>query len=699
MPVAPAPLKPAADLKALLRRCHTRLHATGAGTLEEDLTLDMVRILLAKVADERAEGRPRRFVVGPGEAETAPGRAAIAGRVRALFAEVRAANAAVFDADERISVSDTALAAVAGELAGVALLPDHPLSESWDLLGLAYEEMTATAMKRRRGQFFTNRLVVGLLVEMVAPTWSDRVLDPAGGSAGFVTGALRHVRAGLAGDADGAARLDHFCGRMAVLDVSRRLVRVARAAMLLHGDASSGVGCGDALGPPDALPLPQRAPLGGVDVVLTNPPFAGTGDGRLTAPDLLRRFEVGHRWEIRDGRPARTDDLLSEGAPPELLFIERCVRWLAPGGRLGIVLPKSILDTRTFLPARALLLRDCVLRAVVILHKHTFQPYTGVRTALVVVERRPTGQVGPLPTDPDVFMALSRSVGQDSEGAPVYERDATGRPTPRLDEDLTAIGAAYAAHQAGTLEGSEYRFSIPTVDITAPDLNISPQAHRPSLNATLRTLEALEDRPGWRVVPLGALCPGIEVFKGPRLKSENLLVDPSRAGEPGVEPYYTPGAVLQGRADAAKTLDLRRASPKQRATIDRVRVRLGDLVLTRSGTIGRVARVSSMFQDAIVSDDLIRVRVPDERLRLYLWAWLSSRGAQDQIMRNEYGAIQQHLEPQHVRQLLVPLPEDPALIDGIVAARAAMRDAREALLAGRRQSARAVEELEAALWG
>jgi hypothetical protein len=189
------------------------------------------------------------------------------------------------------------------------------------------------------------------------------------------------------------------------------------------------------------------------------------------------------------------------------------------------------------------------------------------------------------------------------------------------------------------------------------------------------------------------------VYKGPRLRSDDLIVPAEQARRPGVEPYYTPGAVLQGRRDAAKWLDTRRASPRRAAALERVRVRRGDLVLTRSGSIGRVALISSMFDGAIVSDDLIRVRVPDERLRLYLWAWLESRAAQDQIMRNEYGAIQQHLEPEHVRALLVAVPRDPAEFAAVVEERRHMRDAREALIAARDQSQARVSGILTKIFG
>jgi type I restriction enzyme M protein len=633
------PMNAPLDVKALLRRCHDRLHARGVATDEEDLTMDMVRILLAKVADERA-------------AEPAPLTPAV---LRERFREVQRRYPGVFRDDERITVDDRAAAEVLGELRGVSLL-----ACGTDVLGQAYEEYTATSLKRRRGQFFTNRLVVDLLLAMTDPRAEDRVVDPAGGSGGFLTAALRRARS-----------------RVFLVEISHRLVKIAKTALIFHGHSPDGITQGDGLGPFEDLDprLVEGCGPGQATVVLTNPPFAGLGDGRITDPQVLRRFACGQRWAERDGAYVPTGELLADGAPPELLFFERAVRWLAPGGRLGIVLPKSFLDTATYRPARALLLRECRLLAVVNCHKDTFQPHTGVRTVLVVAQRRATGDGD----DPPIFMALSRAVGQDSEGVPVFARRVDGERTDQLDEDLTAIAADFARHRAGSLIPSEYRFAVRPSDLDPVALNLNPQAHRPSLNATLAAVAALDEDPAWTVARLDVRVGEGRVFKGPRLRTEDLLVGPERAGSAGVEPYYTPSAVLQDRPDAAKWLDTTRGSPAQLAALGAVRVRTGDLVITRSGTVGRVAIIGSRLDGALVSDDFVRVRVPDEAMRLYLWAFLETHLAHDQLMMNEYGAIQQHLEPEHVRAVLVPVPTDPARFAAVVAARRALVAAKDAL--------------------
>lgn len=74
------------------------------------------------------------------------------------------------------------------ELQRYRLLSDLHESEDWDIMGHAYEQYTATYLKKKRGQFFTNRLVVDFLSEALDPDYQDIILDPAGGSGGFSHG-------------------------------------------------------------------------------------------------------------------------------------------------------------------------------------------------------------------------------------------------------------------------------------------------------------------------------------------------------------------------------------------------------------------------------------------------------------------------------------------------------------------------------
>jgi type I restriction enzyme M protein len=654
------------DIKGLLRRCHNKLHGRGVDGEEEDLTMDMVRIILAKAMDEERTGEYPDFYCTPEEYSTEEGRQDVSNRVHILFEEVKRNNPDVFSEYENISVGSRAICDVVIELQGYRMLSDLQESEDWDIMGHAYEQYTATYLKRKRGQFFTNRLVIDFMVQLLDPDYQSIILDPAGGSGGFLTGAMRYVRKKiLTSDATAISKqrqLDRHRTCLFMVEISKRLVKIAKTAMILNGDGHTGMTQGDSLEEIDNLSENVRAKAGKgkPTVILTNPPFAGVGDGRITDPQILDNFSTGIRWTTRGGQYQPSGELISEGVPPEMLFFERCLQWVAPGGKIGIVMPKSFLDTQTYYPLRHLIITEYKLLAVINCHKDTFQPHTGVRTCLVFVEKPSTKEE--LADDYPIFMGISKKIGQDSEGFPIFKRDKDNKITEEIDHDLEEIRLDYEDFKEENLRESEYRFSVNKRDLDS-HLRINPQFYLPNFNETIKNLESIDGCEGWNVTTIGQLICNIKIFKGPRFKSENLVVE--KDGE-NIEPYYTPTAILQEKADNMKLLDLSKASENQLKTISAIRLRRGDIVITRSGNIGRVAYITQRLDGAIASDDLIRVRIPDENIRLYTFSYLQTNSALDQMLKNEYGAVQQHLEPNHIADLLIPIPEDWNQVSDII---------------------------------
>lgn len=658
-------LKRPKDIKGLLRRCHNKLHGRGVDSEEEDLTMDMVRLILAKAKDEESSDEFTSFYCTPEEYATPEGQAQVEQRVQSLFAKVIADNPDVFVEHERVTVGRRAIADVVIELQNYRLLSDLLESEDWDIMGYAYEQYTATYLKRQRGQFFTNRLVIDFMVGIINPTYEDTILDPAGGSGGFLTGVMRYVRRKIlssnATDIAKQRQLDRHRTRLFMVEISKRLVKIAKTAMILNGDGHTGMTQGDSLAAIDNLNEHVRALAGQgkPTIILTNPPFAGVGEGRISDKKILDNFNCGLKWTMREGKYQATSEL-DDGVPPEMLFFERCLQWVAPGGKVGIVMPKSFLDTQTYFPARQLLFRDARLLAVINCHKNTFQPHTGVRTCLVFFQKNKPNEN--LPGNYPIFMAISKKIGQDSEGIPIFKKEDSGSDSEVLDHDLDEILEDYYRFLENNLQESEYRFSINLSNING-DLRINPQAYLPNLNATIRKLESLDGTDDWTITTLGQICSDVKIFKGPRLRTESLIVE-----SPGeqVEPYFTPSAVLQEKGDSVKLLDLSKASKSQMSALRSVRVVRGDILITRSGSIGRVAYITNRLNGKIVSDDLIRVRIPDEKLRLYVYAFLQSKLALDQMILNEYGSVQQHLEPNHISNMIIAIPTDEIVLNSVV---------------------------------
>jgi len=557
------------DIKGLLRRCHNKLHGRGVDGDEDDLTLDMVRLILAKAMDEERAGEYPDFYCTPEEYSTMEGQKKVASRIHTLFEEVVKSNSDVFKEHEKISVGDRAICDVVVELQAYRLLSNLHESEDWDIMGYAYEQYTATYLKKKKGQFFTNRLVVDLIIKMLDPDYQDIVLDPAGGSGGFLTGVMRYVRRKIlfssATEISKQRQLDRHRTNLFMVEISKRLVKIAKTAMILNGDGHTGMTQGDSLGDIDLLNenVKAKAGLGKPTIIVTNPPFAGVGEGRITDSKVLDNYSSGIKWSTRSGEFRPTGEKNTEGVPPEMLFFEKCLKWIAPGGKIGIVMPKSFLDTQTYYPVRKMMLDDFKLLGVINCHKDTFQPHTGVRTCLVLVEKPLEGVK--VEEDYEIFMAISKKIGQDSEGYPIFKRDKNNNLTDEIDHDLDLIHEDYLALKRGELVESEHRFSISKGDIDS-QLRINPQAYLPNLHETIKKVEAIDEKEGWSVSTLGQAIPRIKIFKGPRLKTENIVVD-NMVNE-SVEPYYTPSAILQEKGESAKLFDLSlaRVYPEIKAT-------------------------------------------------------------------------------------------------------------------------------------
>jgi type I restriction enzyme M protein len=343
---------------------------------------------------------------------------------------------------DEIELKDAPLAWVASELARYRFLDAEV-----DVKGMAYEAIVASTMKKERGQFFTPLNVVQAMVEILAPQPDERVLDPACGSGRFLVACLDRYRAQAALEqrpaneiearklrnsqkileAAAAYARDHLFG----IDVDPELVRAARMYMLLNNDGHGNLVEANSLEATTstAAQLFESAPglgLGGFDIVLTNPPFGS--DIPIDDPRVLAGFDLAHRFvSAGDGRWMVRQGELRRKMPPEILFIERCLQWLKPGGRMGIVVPDGILGNPDNEPIRAWILEHARVLASIDLPVEAFLPQVGVQASLLFLQKRPEGEVSAGgEADYPIFMAIAEQVGHDRRDAPVYRRDPDG---------------------------------------------------------------------------------------------------------------------------------------------------------------------------------------------------------------------------------------------------------------------------------
>lgn len=209
----------------------------------------------------------------------------------------------------------------------------------------------------------------------------------------------------------------------------------------------------------------RRSRHGGFDVILTNPPFAG---------EVRERHVLDH-YETSRGR-ARIER--------DVLFVERCVDLLRPGGRLGIVLPHNKFSAAAFASARRRLLREARILGVIGLGRSTFLPHTHQKACVLFAQRR-TKNVRDVreAADERIFFAVSEKTGKDSKGRLVLRDGAAAgaRAWEAADHDFEEIVDAYhrfANDEPGWSDGPAPR-GAKTARELGRDLVLVPERHDP----------------------------------------------------------------------------------------------------------------------------------------------------------------------------------------------------------------------------
>jgi len=336
----------------------------------------------------------------------------------------------IFGDDDRINLKP----ATGREI--VRLLERYNLSDtSEDVKGIAFERFLGKTFRGEIGQFFTPRTIVEFMVRMVEPQEGDVVCDPASGSGGFLIRFFELVREQVLADVDrqyqayvdslkikrmtenrakllrekhdelqatiDQSKRDSRLWRLANrciygCDANDRMARTSKMNMIMHGDGHGGVHHHNGFINVNGIFE------GRFDIILTNPPFGANvepsdrisaGDVRTTDEQYRRYAEwYGQAYEDAQARvkaaadnkaaiasifdlPKRGDDSGKRKlgkVKTEILFIERCLALLKPGGRLGIVLPEGIFNNPSLAYVREFCEDRAFIRAVVSLPQETF---------------------------------------------------------------------------------------------------------------------------------------------------------------------------------------------------------------------------------------------------------------------------------------------------------------------------------------
>jgi type I restriction enzyme M protein len=485
-------LKRPSNLKAVFRdlRNHLAGNVTGI-TRDEALAQEIINVLFCKIYDETNTGQDEVVTFRSGIDEAPKD---VRKRIVDLFENnVRSEYSDVFDSKDAITLDAASLAYVVGELQNYCVT-----EADRDAVGEAFEVFIGPALRGGEGQFFTPRNVVRMIIEILDPEPGEMILDPACGSGGFLIMALEYVWKKLEATAAkkgwNAVQLDRKKREVASkcfrgIDKDLFLAKVTKAYMAIIGDGRGGVFCDHSLLPPaDWKPQTSESiALKFFNVVMTNPPF-GT-QIRINGSGLLSQYDLAYRWKHNkdSGRSEKTTDIY-EHQPPQILFLERCLQFLKPSGRLGIVLPESILGNPsyefiiTFLTERARILGIVTLPES--LFKTSGKGGTHTKTCVLFVEKRN-------PSDAyEIFMADVKWCGHDSRGNPTRRKNKAG--VYELLDEVPAVAPRWRALKNGNKIARDHIGFYLASDNIRKQIMV-PKYYNPEIDAYLKALKPTHD--------------------------------------------------------------------------------------------------------------------------------------------------------------------------------------------------------------
>src|SRR5450631_1660213 len=313
-------------------------------------------------------------------------------------------------------------------------------------LGDAFEYLISVlGSQGDAGQFRTPRHIIDFMVDIVDPKKTETVLDPACGTAGFLISSYKHIlRANT--DAKGNSTLTpDDRGRLAKnfkgYDISPDMVRLSLVNLYLHGFTDPHIYEYDTL-------TSEERWNEFADVILANPPFMSPKGG----------IKPHRRFSIQAKRS-------------EVLFVDYMTEHLTPTGRAGIIVPEGIIfqSQGAYKDLRKMLVENALV-AVVSLPAGCFNPYSGVKTSILILDKSLARQ-----SDTIAFF----KVENDGFGLGAQRRAIEKNDLPQVQAELAAYLQALRSHQPTADIQSTYGLIVPKQKIAANgDYNLSGERYR-----------------------------------------------------------------------------------------------------------------------------------------------------------------------------------------------------------------------------
>lgn len=398
-----------------------------------DVFEEVFKLIFTKLFDELQSGRDKKRVLqfrNYGYTETQ-----LKGKIQDLFEQAKNKWEGIFDEGSKIELTGSHLSVCVSSLQDVKLF-----NSNLDVIDDAFEYLMSKSQKGEKGQYFTPRYVIEMCVRMLNPTEDENMIDTAAGSCGFPIHTIFYVwkhilrEKGIeqsnlfTSEEKPVECTDYVNEHIFAIDFDIKCVRVAKMLNLIAGDGKTNVLHLNTLDYErwdevtkeeqwtdtynegwkklkKLRSIKNSNQFFNFDILMANPPFAGD----IKESKMISCYELGKnakgKMQSKVGR--------------DILFIERNLNFLKPGGRMAVVLPQGRFNNSSDKYIRDYIAKHCRILAVVGLHGNVFKPHTGTKTSVLFVQKW-DNELCPYKEDYPIFFATMQEPGKDNSGEKIY---------------------------------------------------------------------------------------------------------------------------------------------------------------------------------------------------------------------------------------------------------------------------------------
>ncbi len=363
-------------------------------------------------------------------------------KIQSLFNNAKDQWRGVFPDYSEFELSDTHLAVCVSSLQDVKLF-----NSNLQIVDEAFEYLVSKSAKGEKGQYFTPRHVIDMCVKMLNPKRGEYMIDTAAGSCGFPVHTVFKLTERNFTNAEIPQEEQEHVLKVFGIDFDEKTVRIARTLNLIAGDGETNVLHLNTLDYERWSDRVERDRIWNLtygrgfdrlkvlrveqdedkqfnfDILMANPPFAGDIKERRILHQYKLGFKGNGNAQSKVGR--------------DILFIERNLDFLKPGGRMAIVLPQGRFNNTSDRYIREFIAEHARILAVVGLEANTFKPHTGTKTSVLFLQKwneNPDDKsYCPKVDDYPIFFAVSAKSGKDNSGEYVFLENSYGQH--KLDEN------------------------------------------------------------------------------------------------------------------------------------------------------------------------------------------------------------------------------------------------------------------------